>query len=436
MERLERIWTTDLAAHAGEQVHLKGWLHRLRRLSNVCFLVLRDAHGLAQIVVTDPALVDALAAVNAESVLSVAGTAVKEAHAPGGVEVHDPTVEVISAAAEPPPFDLFRPSLKALLPTVLDHAAITLRHPRHRAVFRLADASLAGFRSTLRSRSFTEITTPKIVGAATEGGANVFKLDYFGRPAYLAQSPQFYKQMLVGVFERVFEIAPVFRAEPHDTPRHLNEYVSLDAEMGFIEDHTTVMHMLTETIRGMLDAVQSEASAALSLLDLTLPEMPGTPPSIHFSEALEMVGCALGEDLSQEPDLAPAHERFLGEWARREHGSEFLFVVGYPMSKRPFYTHPDPARPESSNSFDLLFRGLELVTGGQRLHRYEDYLAVLAAKGQNPAALEGYLEAFKYGMPPHGGFAIGLERWVARLTGAANVREVTLFPRDLQRLFP
>lgn len=433
---MERIWTTDLVAHTGERVRLNGWLHRLRRLSGVSFLILRDARGLAQIVVSEPGLMGMLASLHAESVLSVEGTAVAEVHAPGGVELHDPVVEVLSPAVEAPPFDLFRPSLKAQLPTILDHAPLTLRHPRHRAAFQLADASLAGFRASLRSRSFVEVTTPKIVGTATESGANVFAFDYFGRPAFLAQSPQLYKQMLVGVFERVFEVGPVFRAEPHDTPRHLNEYVSLDAEMGFIADHTSVMSVLTETIRGMLSAIRSEALDAVSLLGLTLPEMMDQPPSVHFSEALEMVGRATGEDLSKEPDLAPAHERWLGEWAQREHGSEFLFVVGYPMSKRPFYTHPDPVRPEFSNSFDLLFRGLELVTGGQRLHRYADYLAALAAKGQDPAALEGYLEAFKYGMPPHGGFAIGLERWVARLTGAANVREVTLFPRDLHRLFP
>jgi nondiscriminating aspartyl-tRNA synthetase len=300
----------------------------------------------------------------------------------------------------------------------------------------VAAASMTGFRAVLRERGFVEIQTPKIVAAATESGANVFALDYFGRPAYLAQSPQLYKQMMVGVFERVFEVGPVFRAEPHDTPRHLNEYVSLDVEMGFIADHTTVMALLTEVLRAMLATLRAEAGEALALLRLDLPPVPPTIPVLHFAEAQALIAAATGEDPRDEPDLAPAHERWLGDWARREHGSEFLFVTGYPMVKRPFYTHPDPERPAFSRGFDLLFRGLELVTGGQRLHRHADYLAALAARGLDPAPLAGYLDAFRYGMPPHGGFAIGLERWVARLTGVANVREVTLFPRDMQRLTP
>jgi nondiscriminating aspartyl-tRNA synthetase len=283
---------------------------------------------------------------------------------------------------------------------------------------------------------FTEIQTPKIVAAATEGGANVFALDYFGRPAYLAQSPQFYKQIMVGVFERVFEVGPVFRAEPHDTPRHLNEYVSLDAEMGFIRDHTDVMARLTRVIEGMIEAIRSDAASAVSTLGILLPEVPSTIPSVHFADAQEMIARETGEDVIGEPDLAPAHERFLGDWARREHASDFLFVTGYPMVKRPFYTHPDPHNPTYSNSFDLIFRGMELVTGGQRLRLYADYLAALHSRQLDPSPLEGYLTAFKYGMPPHGGFAIGLERWVARLVEAANVRETTLFPRDLHRLTP
>ena len=433
---MERIWTTDIGQHVGERVRLAGWLHRLRRLSNVSFLILRDGKGLAQIVVEDPEVVARLDLLPAETVLSVEGEVAAQPQAPGGVEIHHPAIDVIAAAAEPPPFDLFRPAIKAHLPTVLDHAPVALRHPRHRALFRLSAALMSGFRATLQAMDFVEIQTPKLVATATEGGANVFAVDYFGRPAYLAQSPQFYKQMMVGVFERVFEVGPVFRAEPHDTPRHLNEYVSLDAEMGFIADHTTVMAALTRTLSGMMASLHAEASDALSLLALVPPAVPEEIPSIHFADALELVSAATGEDARGELDLAPAHERWLGEWAQREHDSDFLFVSGYPAAKRPFYTHPDPERPGYSRGFDLLFRGLELVTGGQRLHRYEDYLAALTERNIDPEPFAGYLQAFKHGMPPHGGFAIGLERFVARLAGIENVREVTLFPRDLHRLSP
>lgn len=276
---------------------------------------------------------------------------------------------------------------------------------------------------------FIEIQTPKIVASATESGANVFAIDYFGRPAYLAQSPQLYKQMMVGVFERVYETGAVFRAEPHDTPRHLAQYVSLDAELGFIADHRDVMDVVRAALAGMVDAVASLELGAV-------PVVPAEIPTVRFSDVQAMIAAATGEDVTGEPDLAPAHERWLGEWAAREHGSDFVFVTGYPMVKRPFYTHAEPGQPEFSNSFDLIFRGLELITGGQRLHRYDEYLAALAARGQDATQYEGYLQAFRYGMPPHGGFAIGLERWVARLTGADNVRETTLFPRDRTRLTP
>lgn len=397
------------------------------------FLIVRDRAGFVQVVVDAPEMLEG---VYAESVIRVEGTVKAEPKAPQGIELLATQVTVVSPAAEPPPFDLFRPQLNAQLPTLLDHAALSLRHPRQRALFEIAAVSVEGFRSTLGDLGFTEIHTPKIVASATEGGANVFEIGYFGRKAYLAQSPQFYKQTMIGVFERVFEVAPVFRAEPHDTPRHLNEYVSCDVELGFIESHHDVMRVLGEVLRGMRAALAEKAGSALTLREITLPRIPDELPVIHFTEALDLIYRETGEDCRAEPDLSPHHERWLGEWALREYGSDVLFVEGYPMSKRPFYTHPDPARPAYSASFDLLFRGLELVTGGQRLHRYGDYLAALAARGMQPEAFAGYLDAFKYGMPPHGGFAIGLERWVTRLAELSNVREATLFPRDINRLTP
>lgn len=428
----ERVLARDLAQRPdGERVTLSGWVHRRRVLASVTFLVLRDRTGLAQVVVKDPDTIAALQTLPEETVVEVTGTVSANPSAPGGAEVVEPTVTALTEPALAPPVELWRPTFGAGLPTHLDHAAVTLRHPRHRAAWQIASASMRGFRSALGSLEFTEIATPKLVGTATESGANVFTVDYFGRTAYLAQSPQLYKQMLVGVFERVFEVGPVFRAEPHDTVRHLAQYTSLDAEFGFIRDHRDVLTVLRAAIAGMVEAIQADAGEAVALLGVELPRVPEEFPVIHFSDALAQVGAD-----PDEPDLSPAHERALSEWALAAHGSDFLAVEGYPMSKRPFYTHPQRGDERWSNSFDLLFRGLELTTGGQRLHRPGDYADAMARTGTDPALLAGYLDAFAHGMPPHGGFAIGLERWVGRLTGAENIREVTLFPRDLNRLSP
>jgi nondiscriminating aspartyl-tRNA synthetase len=419
-------------AAPGEPVRLEGWVHRRRELATVTFLVLRDRSGLAQVVVRG----DGAAALPPEvTTVRVVGTATANAAAPGGVEVTDPVVTPLTEPAATPPIELWRPALNASLPTLLDHAPVTWRHPQQRARWELAAASLRGFRATLDAAGFTEVQTPKLVASATESGANVFEVDYFGRPAYLAQSPQFYKQQLVGVFERVYEVGPVFRAEPHDTVRHLAEYVSLDVELGFVRDHRDVLAQLRDVVAGMVEGVHEYAAGAVERSGAAVPVVPDEIPVIHFRDALELVGAP--ED---EPDLAPEHERAIGAWALAEHGSDFVAVEGYPMAKRPFYTHPWSREGETSdrwsNSFDLLFRGLELVTGGQRLHRPSDYVAAIRARGEDPAAYAAYLQAFEHGMPPHGGFAIGLERWTARLTGVANVREVTLFPRDLNRLVP
>jgi nondiscriminating aspartyl-tRNA synthetase len=434
---ISRVLAADLPRHVGEQVRIAGWLHRRRELKSITFLVVRDRSGLAQAVVSAARQAEGRTPdLPEETVIEVAGTVTASAQAPGGAELTQPVVTALSGPAAPPPFDIYRPKVTASLPTILDHAPTTLRHPVLKAGFEIASASVAGFRAAMDRLGFTEVQTPKIVESATESGANVFGIDYFGRPAYLAQSPQFYKQALVGVFERVFEVGPVFRAEPHDTARHLAQYTSLDAEFGFIADHHDVMDVLRETIAGMATGASERARPALDLLGVNLPTVPARIPEIHFTDAQELIARQAGWDPRGEPDLSPADERWLGEWALREHGSEFVFVTGYPMAKRPFYTHPDPDRPGYSNGFDLIFRGMELVTGGQRLHRHADYLAALAERGEDPGPYAGYLQVFEHGMPPHGGFAIGLERWTARLTGAANVREVTLFPRDLHRLRP
>ena len=435
---MKRIHTIEVASHVGERVRIAGWLHSLRQMGGINFLVVRDGWGTVQAVAETEAELSSLLehAGGLESVLSVEGLVVNMPQAPGGVELHDLQIEVITPVTDTTPVSLNKRKITANLSTLLDHAVVTNRHLERRAILRLSAGVMSAFRSILTARDFTEIQTPKIVASATESGANVFKLDYFGRDAYLAQSPQFYKQIMVGVFERVFEVGPVFRAEPHDTTRHINEYVSLDVEFGFIENHFTVMALLRDVIAHIFETLSKEYASELKVLHLQAPVVPATIPHIHFAEAQELIFNRYATDVRGEPDLSPQDERCLGEWAQLEYGSDFLFVTGYPMRKRPFYTHPEPERPEFSNSFDLLFRGTELVTGGQRLHLYQDYLAALETAHLPIEPFETYLEAFRYGMPPHGGFAIGLERLLMQLTGAPNVRLTTLFPRDLTRLTP
>jgi nondiscriminating aspartyl-tRNA synthetase len=435
---MKRLKTTEIPLYGSERVRIEGWLHAVRRLGGVTFLVVRDGWGLLQAVAEQEEEIRPIldGEVGIESIIALEGRVVLESQAPGGVELHELRLEVISPITMQPPVSLSKRKLNAGMSTLLDTAVVTNRHPARRAVLRLAAGCMAGFRSHLQHQGFTEIQTPKIVASATEGGANVFKLDYFGRPAYLAQSPQFYKQIMVGVFERVFEVGPVFRAEPHDTTRHINEYVSLDAELGFIKDQFTVMALVRDVLAEILAHLSTHYAPELALLQVSMPMVLEEIPHIHFAEAQELIFQRHGVDERNEPDLSPQGERWLGEWARQERGSDFLFVTGYPMRKRPFYTHPDPVRPDYSNSFDLLFRGTELITGGQRLHRYEDYVASLEKANMPLEPFADYLEAFRYGMPPHGGFAIGLERLLMQLLEVPNIRLTTTFPRTLTRLTP
>ncbi|HUV89004.1 MAG TPA: aspartate--tRNA(Asn) ligase [Anaerolineae bacterium] len=432
---MKRIVASELSQHVGERVTMAGWLHNLRRMGRVNFLLLRDRTGLAQAVLGKEDLAP-LEGLQMETVLEVSGNVVEAPPAPLGLELHGVELKVVSPVADTLPFELNQPHLSASLPVFLDHATVGQRHPRQRATLRIAAGIAAGFRRALDAEGFTEIFTPKIVASATESGANVFQLDYFGQPAYLAQSPQFYKQIMVGVFEQVYEVGPVFRAEPHATTRHVNEYVSLDAEMGFIEDHFMVMDCLTRVMRTILAHLTGHCADELKMLEVELPQIGDRIPWIYFPDAQDLVYRREGIDARGEPDLAPEHERALGQWANEEFGSDFLFVTGYPMAKRPFYTHPNPTDPAYSNSFDLLFRGMELVTGGQRLHIYDDYCVAAEKAGLSLEPYQEYLECFKYGMPPHGGFAIGLERFVAQLLQAQNLRWANLFPRDLARLKP
>jgi nondiscriminating aspartyl-tRNA synthetase len=430
------IPVSELKNHIGQRVKLQGWLHNLRRMGQVNFLLLRNRTDLLVQAVLGKEDLASLEGLQMESVLEVSGVVTAAPLAPSGAELHNVELSVITPVTEILPFELNKPDVAATLPVFLDHATVGHRHPRRRAILRLAAGIAAGFRKMLDTAGFTEIFSPKIVASATESGANVFQIDYFGQPAYLAQSPQFYKQIMVGVFEKVYEVGPVFRAEPHSTTRHLSEYVSLDIEMGFIEDHFTVMDCLSDVIKGILAHLSERYADALEMLEVEMPKISESIPWIYFPDAQQLIYEREGIDARGEPDLAPEHERALGEWAREKFGSDLMYVTGYPMAKRPFYTHPDPANPVYSNSFDLLFRGVELVTGGQRLHLHADYLTAAKKAGLPLEACEAYLECFKYGMPPHGGFAIGLERFVMQLLRLDNVRWATLFPRDLTRLKP
>jgi len=433
---MRRIRTDEVLSHMGERVKLAGWMHNWRDMGKFGFLVLRDGAGTFQAVLDNAAEIKKLKGLQYESVLEVEGVVTPEPRAAGGAELHDCQVNVISPVLEPLPFEINKKKFRPGLDVFLNYAPLGLRHLHKRALFRISAEIMAGFREYLSQQGFVEIQSPKIVGSATESGANVFRIDYFGRPAYLAQSPQFYKQMMVGVFERVFEVGPVFRAEKHDTARHTNEYVSLDLEMGFIKDYTDVMDVLTAVLRHIFDRLTKSRSRELKLLEIKVPSIGDSIPSLRLPDAQQLIFERHGEDCRSEPDLSPQHEAWLCQYAEQELGSEFLFVTHYPTSKRPFYTMPDDQDPSLTKGFDLLFRGCEIVTGGQRIHRYEQLRNNAVQWGINPEDIEGYLLAFKYGMPPHGGFAIGLERLVMQLAGLRNLREATLFPRDLDRLAP
>jgi nondiscriminating aspartyl-tRNA synthetase len=346
-------------------------------------------------------------------------------------------VKVISAVKEDIPIEINKKDLNVNLDTLLDNRTLTLRAPKQRAIFKVQSTLLSAFREFLLSEDFTEIASPKIVEEGLEtGGAEMFEVKYFKKKAFLAQSPQMYKQIMVGVFERVFEASPMFRAEKHNTARHINEYMSLDLEMGFIESYEDVMDLEERFLNFLIDKLNAECKEEFELLGATIPAKPKKIPRLKLTEVQEILEKEYGEKCVGEPDLEPKHEREISEYAKEKLGSEFLFVTHYPSKKRPFYTYDDPKSPKETLSFDMLFRGVEVTTGGQRLHLYSDYIKKLKERGLDPAGFADYLEVFKYGMPPHGGLAIGAERLTEKLLGLENVREASLFPRDINRLRP
>ena len=427
----------EFPAHVDQIVEMKGMIHRIREMTGFAFVIIRTARDVVQCVYSpdfsdyrmDEKVVEGCA-------VKVTGKIVKDQTRDDRYEMQIHGIEVLSTPAEMMPIVINKKQLDNIpLDLNLNMRPVTLRNPKERAVFKVQEGIARGFREYLFSQNFTEIRTPKINAQGAEGGANIFKLDYFGKQVFLAQSPQFYKQMLVPVYERVFEVGPVFRAEHHDTSRHLNEYISMDFEMGFIDSFYDIMNMETGALKYIMALLRKDYAEEMALLNVNLPEITEIPV-VKFMDAKEIITKKFKKKITDYRDFEPEEEQILGKWAKQEFGSDFLFVTHYPSEKRPFYAMDDPEDPNYTLSFDLLFRGIEITTGGQRIHDYNEQVAKMRARGMNPDDFESYLMAHKYGMPPHGGLGLGLERITMHLLGFKNVRSASMFPRDINRVTP
>ena len=436
---MERTLITDLKAHIGKEVHIDGVVNVARFQGKMAFFDFRDRTGVIQgVVFGKPEVLETAQQLSEESAVSITGMVnerpkkmVNPNMDNGTIELEITGITLLNKAAAMP-FDL---ASDLSLETLLDNRPLTLRRPHERAIFKIQHTIIHTYRTFLESEGFTEFQAPKLVGGDAEGGAEVFKVDYFNdKKAYLATSPQLYKQIMVGIFERVFATGATFRAEKSATTRHLSEIAMLDLEMGFIKDHTDVIALVTKLMRAIVAAVNTQCAAELKLLGVAEALAPETFPVMTLREAQELIKKETGVDKTEEPDLEPEDERFLCEYAKAHWQSDFVFVTHFPTSKRPFYTHVDPEDPTYTRSFDMLFRGLEMCSGGQRVHDYNELRERIAGKGLDPDKFDFYLQAFKYGVPPHGGIGMGLERLTAKFTGVQNVKEATLFPRDINRI--
>ena len=428
----------DFEKYENQVVTVKGTIHNIRMMSDFAFVILRTARETIQCVYaesfSDYRMSDD---VKEECAAKITGKVVAGETRDGSkryeLQIHD--IQLLSHPADIPPVVITKKQVNCDLSTKLDYRPVTLRNPKERAIFKLQEGIQRGFREFLTAQNFTEIHSPKINFAGAEGGTNVFKLDYFGKQVYLAQSPQLYKQALVAVYERVFEIAPVFRAEHHDTSRHLNEYISMDFEMGFIDSFEDIMNMETGLLKYIMNLLKTEYKNEVELLHIDIPEITEIPV-LKFMEAKEILMKKFKYQPTDMKDFDPAEEELLGKYAKKQFNSDFIFITHYPSKKRPFYTMDDPENPEYTLSFDLLFRGLEITSGGQRVHDYTAQVEKMEKLGMNPEEFATYLMLHKYGAPPHGGLGLGLERLTMHLLGAKNVREATMFPRDINRVSP
>lgn len=419
----------------GKSITIKGTVHKIRKMSDFAFVLLRVKNSLVQCIHSKEYSRFPLEDITDNMSVACFGIAVADERSRKGFEFRLIDCEVLSYPEEELPVVINNKEVNTTLETLLDYRPITLRNTRERAIFKIQAELCKGFRKYLDANEFTEIHTPKIVSGTAEGGANVFGLDYFGKEAFLAQSPQFYKQIMVGVFERVYEIAPVFRAEKHDTSRHINEYTSIDLECAFINGYEELMSLETAMLIEVFEHIKDNCAEELSLLNATVPSFTEIP-AIHFCEAKELISKTFGRNITDFEDFEPEEEKLLCRIIKEQNDSEFVFVTNYKSSKRPFYTMDSKDNTSLTESFDLLFRGMEITTGGQRIHSYSEQISKMKKRNMNIEAFGNYLMAHKYGLPPHGGMGIGLERLTARLLGFENVRRATAFPRDIKRITP
>lgn len=424
-----------LKAEEGTTIILEGAVHSIRDMGEIAFVILRKREGLIQTVWEEGKTDMELSEIREGDYIHVTGQIKDEERAPHGKEVRLSTIRHLSHVSCPLPLPIDKWKLNTSLEAKLDRRSLSLKNIRERARFRIQEGIVRGFRDFLYEQGFTEIHTPKIGAKSAEGGANMFRLSYFHRPAVLQQSPQLYKQMMVGVFDRVFETGPVFRAEKHNTRRHLNEYTSLDFEMGYIHSFLDICAMETGFLQYTMNLLEKEYSKELKLLNITLPDVEKIP-YVRFDEAKRLVSEKYNRKIRNPFDLEPEEEELIGKYFKEEYNADFVFVTHYPSKKRPFYAMDDPEDTRYTLSFDLLYHGLEITTGGQRIHDLSMLEEKIQEKGMTEEGLEQYLDAFRFGMPPHGGLGIGLERLTMQLLGEDNVREACLFPRDMSRLEP
>ena len=437
----ERTLIRQLPQLVGKTITILGWLHKRRLMGGLNFIVLRDRTGVAQILVEKGDEVEKLRGMQVGTVLSITGEVLSDDRAPGGVELHDPSIEVTVPVTAEPPIEIDKPlSHKSEhLETLFENRVVGLRNLQEQKIFKIRAGVNREIRDYLNGEDFTEIQTPKILAEATEGGAEVFKVDYFGKDAVLAQSPQFYKQIMVGVFERVFEIGPAYRAEPSATTRHVSEVTMLDIEVGFIRNHEEVL----DTVQNMVHAVltQTYETFAEELKSLQAPQLTLQKqfPRYTVAQVHELYSKQHPDSSTiGEKDLRPDEERWICEYAKKNDGCEAVFVTEFPIEMHKFYQRINPENPQTILSADLIFRGVEIATCPMRENNYELMIEQMKSKGLDPEhpGFAHYLLAFKHGLPEHGGCGFGIDRFVEKIIGLANIKEAILFPRDINRLAP